>query len=264
MSENLSLSHVIPTTPQRIFEAWLSSDEHSKMTGAVASIQGDQFTAWDGYIAGKTLETRPFERIVQTWRTNEFPDGAGDSDLVISFKPADGGTEVTLEQTNIPDGQREGYEAGWRDFYFTPMTEYFGTPGAKFKEASDAIESAVETAVEQASAQVAKVVNNAKKGAQKQAAKAVKSVKKAAKSLGTKVRAALKPTAKVAKSTAAPKKKVAAKAAKAAKTLKKAAKAVKKSLAPKKKAAPMKKGPAKKVAPKKTASKKVAAKKKSR
>ena len=249
MSENLSLSHVIPSTPQRIYEAWLSSAEHSKMTGAVANIEGEKFTAWDGYIEGKTLEKKPYERIVQTWRTNEFPDEAGDSDLVISFKPADGGTEITLEQTNIPDGQREGYEAGWRDFYFTPMTEYFGTPGAKLKEASDALESAVETAVEQASAQVAKVVDNARKGAQKQAAKAVKSVKKAAKSLGTKVRAALKPKkavkaktkakAKTAKSKRAPKKA-------AAKAVKKVAKAMKKSLAPMKKKAASKKSAAKK------------------
>ncbi len=234
MSETLSLSHVIPSTPQRIFEAWLSSSEHSKMTGAVANIQGDTFTAWDGYINGKTLETKPYERIVQTWRTNEFPEGASDSDLVISFSATEGGTQVTLEQTNIPDGQREGYEAGWKDFYFTPMTEYFGTPGAKLKEASEAIESAVE----QASAQVAKVVKSAQKGAQKQAAKAVKSAKKAAKSIGKKVRAALKPKAKAkpAKKKAAPAKKKAAPVKKAAKkVVGKAAKKTAKKLAKKKK-----------------------------
>lgn len=254
MSETLSLSHVIPSTPQRIYEAWLSSSEHTKMTGAVANIQDDAFTAWDGYISGKTLETTPYERIVQTWRTNEFPEGASDSDLVISFTAIDGGTRVTLEQTNIPDGQREGYEAGWKDFYFTPMTEYFGTPGAKLKEAGEAIENAVESAVEQATAQVAKVVKSAKKGAQKQAAKAVKSAKKAAKTISTKVRAALKPKAKV-KAKAAPAKKKAAPA-----PAKKAAKKVAAKVA--KKAAPVKKAAKKVVAKAKKAAKKLGKKKK--
>ncbi len=256
MPETFTLSQVIPTTPQRLYEAWLSSEEHSKMTGAAAAYQGDQFTAWDGYIAGKTLEMKPYERIKQTWRTTEFPEGAADSEVVITFAPATEGTTLTIEQTNIPDGQREGYADGWRNFYFAPMAEYFGTPGAKFKEASEALENAVEHAVEQASAQVAKVVGQAKRGAQKQAAKAqkqavkvvakaqkgaqkqaakaqkqavkaVKSAKKAAKSLGQKVRAALKPKSQVkAKVKAAPKKalkKVAAKAKKAAVAKKKPA-----------------------------------------
>lgn len=208
MPETLTLSHVIPSTPQRIYEAWLSANEHSKMTGAAATIEGDTFTAWDGYIAGKILETKPFERIVQTWRTNEFPEGAGDSELVITLAPGEGGTTVTLEQTNLPEGQREGYEAGWRDYYFAPMTEYFGTPTAKFIEASEALETAVETAVEQATAQVAKVVKSAKRGAKKQAAKAVKSAKKAAKSLGKKVSAALKKKPKAGKKAVSTKKKV--------------------------------------------------------
>ncbi len=215
MSENLTLSHVIPSTPQRIFEAWLSADEHSKMTGAAATIDGDTFTAWDKYISGTTVKTTPYERIEQKWRTNEFPEGAPDSDVVVTFSQTEGGTRVTIEQTNIPDGQREGYEAGWNDFYFTPMTEYFATPTAKFKEASEALESAVEHAVEQASEQVAKVVEKAKKGAQKQAAKAAKSVKKAAKSLSKKVRAALKPKKKpAAKAKKAPAKKAAKKVVK--------------------------------------------------
>jgi uncharacterized protein YndB with AHSA1/START domain len=230
MPENFTLSHVIPSTPQRIFEAWLSSSEHSKMTGAAATIDGDHFTAWDGYIAGKTLEATPHSRLVQTWRTNEFPEGAADAKLVVGFAPVDGGTKVTVELTNIPEGQREGYQAGWNDFYFTPMTQYFGTAGAKFKEATEALE----TAVEQASAQVTKAVKTAQKGAKKQTAKAVKSVKKAAATLGKKVKAALKPKKKAAPVKKA-KKSVAKKTAAKAKPAKKAPKkAVKKAAAKKK------------------------------
>ena len=45
------------------------------MTGAAARIAGRvgaAYSAWDGYIAGKTLELAPGKRIVQSWRTTEF------------------------------------------------------------------------------------------------------------------------------------------------------------------------------------------------
>ena len=231
MPEYISLTQLIPTTPQRLYEAWLSSDEHSKMTGAAVNYEGNQFTAWDDYIAGKTIETKPYERIVQSWRTNEFPDGAEDSELVISLTPAEGGTLLTLEQSNLPEGQSEGYADGWRRFYFGPMAEYFGAPAAKFKEATEALESAVEHAVDDAAATVSRVVGQAKKGAQKQAAKAVKSAKKTAKSIEKSVRAALKPSPKAKVTKKKIVKKVAKKAApKAAKTApKKAASKVKKA-----------------------------------
>lgn len=230
MPEYISLTQLIPTTPQRLYEAWLSSDEHSKMTGAAVNYEGSQFTAWDDYIVGKTIETKPYERIVQSWRTNEFPDGAEDSELVISLSATDGGTLLTLEQSNLPEGQSEGYADGWRRFYFGPMAEYFGAPLAKFKEATEALESAVEDAVDDAAATVSRVVGKAKKGAQKQAAKAVKSAKKTAQSIEKSVRAALKPSPKakaavkaVKKATAKPAKKMKTAAAKATKAVKKAA-----------------------------------------
>ena len=76
-------------------------------------------------IFGSTLEFEPDQRIVQTWRTTEFPDNAPDSRLEILFEEAAKGTNVTLIHSNMPADQVDSYRQGWEDFYFKPMKEYF-------------------------------------------------------------------------------------------------------------------------------------------
>jgi activator of HSP90 ATPase len=82
------------------------------------------FTAWEGYIRGTFRELTPNKRILQVWRTGEFPEDAEDSLVEILFEETDGKTKLTLIHTNIPAGQSENYQQGWEDFYFKPMQEY--------------------------------------------------------------------------------------------------------------------------------------------
>jgi uncharacterized protein YndB with AHSA1/START domain len=79
MADQLELSIPLAATPEEIYSAWLSSEGHTAMTGSPARVHGKlggEFTAWDGYIFGKTLELDPPRRIVQAWRTTEFPQGS--------------------------------------------------------------------------------------------------------------------------------------------------------------------------------------------
>ena len=129
MKNGFKVSAVIPAKPAEIYKAWLSSKGHSAMTGSAAKVTrkvGGKFTAWDGYIFGKTLELEPEHCIVQAWRTSEFPDDAPDSRLEVLLVETKTGTKVMLTHTEIPKGQADEYKQGWEDFYFKPMKEYFG------------------------------------------------------------------------------------------------------------------------------------------
>ena len=87
--ESFTLTTIMPASPKEIYDAWLSSQGHSQMTSSHAEVQGRSggaFTAWDGYIWGKTLEVEADHRIVQAWRTSEFPKDSPDSRLEILLK----------------------------------------------------------------------------------------------------------------------------------------------------------------------------------
>ena len=127
MAEQLKMTTVINASPRKVYAAWLDPRAHSAFTGSKAtggSRVGDAFTAWDGYILGVHLELEPGRRIVQSWRTSDFPPGSEDSRLEIVLLEVAGKTRLTLTQSNIPDGQAEQYREGWEDFYFAPLAKF--------------------------------------------------------------------------------------------------------------------------------------------
>lgn len=127
MSIEFVISEFLTATPEEIYNAWLSSEAHSQMTGGAASVSaivGDEFTAWDGYIHGKNLELEYGKRIVQAWRTTEFSADEADSQIELTLELMGNQTKITLRHTGLPahGGQ---YEQGWVEAYFEPMKEYF-------------------------------------------------------------------------------------------------------------------------------------------
>jgi activator of HSP90 ATPase len=172
--DNIRLVTRLPATPEDVYDAWLSSLRHTAMTGAPATSEarvGATHTAWDGYISGEHVELEPSRRIVQTWRTTEFPEGAPDSLLEIVFVREGAGTRLTLIQNGIPDGQGEMYHEGWQSHYFAPMRVYFASALAptRAKKAASAAKAK----------RSAKAKTPAKKVAPRKAKKATKSAKKA-------------------------------------------------------------------------------------
>src|SRR5688572_32790106 len=128
--ESIRITGIIPASPERVYEAWLNSDEHSKFTGSTATVEADvggAHSAYDGYISGKILELDENARIVQSWRTQQFKEGDPDSRLEVVLEGRDdGSTSITFNHTGIPDGQGSMYEQGWLDHYLTKMRAYFG------------------------------------------------------------------------------------------------------------------------------------------
>lgn len=128
MAKSFEVKTVLPATPEQVYAAWLDSTAHGEMTGGAANTSaevGAAHSAWDGYITGKNLALKPGARILQSWRSEEFPDDAPDSTIEVLLRAVDAGTELTLVHRDVPDDQADDYEQGWLDHYFEPMHAYF-------------------------------------------------------------------------------------------------------------------------------------------
>ena len=207
MSETVLVSEVIFASRERLYEAWLDSSEHSAFTADTARIEpvvGGQHSTFSGYSTGQNLALEPHRRIIQSWRTTDFPEGAADSRLEVTFEDTLGGTLITILHTGIPTGQSDQCREGWLKYYFAPMKTYFGR------------ESAPEMVPELEPGALSPAP--ARKIAKK---KAPVKAKPAAKPAKAKAKAKAKKAAKPAKKKPVKKAKPAAKAKKAAKPAKK-------------------------------------------
>ena len=127
MQNEFTLTVTINARAESIYKAWLSTEGHSAITGSPAKVDGTingDFTAWDGYIWGMFLELDENKRILQAWRTGEFPSEVEDSIVEILLEEEHDKTKITLNHSNIPEGQADSYKQGWEDFYFKPMREW--------------------------------------------------------------------------------------------------------------------------------------------
>ena len=109
--------------PHEVFEALMDSRKHSEFTGQEAVISrevGGKFTAYDGYIHGKTIKIEPDKLIVQEWWANDWPEGAV-SKATFKITKTKAGSRLALSQTGVPDEQAEEIERGWEEFYWEPM-----------------------------------------------------------------------------------------------------------------------------------------------
>ena len=114
--------------PREVYRAFLNAKIHSQFTGSKATgkgVVGGTFTAWDGYITGKNLKLVSGKRIVQEWRTTEFPEKYPASVLDLTFRSKKGGTQIIMIHSKVPATQTAKYREGWVSAYWEPLREYF-------------------------------------------------------------------------------------------------------------------------------------------
>lgn len=128
MSESIVVRFTLPVPARAIYDAWLDSQKHSAMAGSPATATREaegEFTAWNGYIRGKNLLLIENQKIVQSWRSADFPEEAADSVLSVRLTERQNLTEVEIEHRDIPPGFSVQYQSGWIEFYANPMQKYF-------------------------------------------------------------------------------------------------------------------------------------------
>lgn len=118
----------LQATPDEIYAAWMSSEQHRHFTGQEANISpkvGGVFHTFDGWASGKNVELIPGRKIVQSWRGDDWPAGHF-STVTLRLQATANGTRVMFDQENIPTGVAKAVAKGWRDYYWSAMRSTFG------------------------------------------------------------------------------------------------------------------------------------------
>lgn len=115
-------------SPAEVYRVLANSVEHARLTGRRATIgrrAGDAFSLDGGRISGRLVDLAPGERIVQAWRTREFPEGVFSMAALVLAPTARGGTELVLTHRGVPKALIPGVEAAWKKNYWARMKKHF-------------------------------------------------------------------------------------------------------------------------------------------
>jgi uncharacterized protein YndB with AHSA1/START domain len=116
---------IIPATPEEVYLALTNPVTIHLWTGdkvEMSTVQGSEFSLWDGSIVGKNLEFEEGKKIVQEWY---FGDQEEQSIVTIKLHPDKKGTSVELRHTNIPDEAYEDIVDGWNTAYFGDLRDFY-------------------------------------------------------------------------------------------------------------------------------------------
>ncbi len=119
----------LKTSPHEVYEMLMDAKKHASFTQSTAVISrkvGGKFSIYDGSLTGTNLELVPDEKIVQSWRSDDWPEGHF-SKATFAMKGLDGATRLTFTQTGVPEEFYEDIKQGWHDYYWTPMKQTLET-----------------------------------------------------------------------------------------------------------------------------------------
>lgn len=124
-TKTIRQSATFKATPHEVYEAIMDSRKHGELTGSQVTMRrgvGGEFSVYGGDIEGTNMELVPDQKIVQSWRYSDWPEGHY-SKVTFSLKEVAGGTRLTFTQTGVPLEHYEDIAQGWRDYYWEPMKE---------------------------------------------------------------------------------------------------------------------------------------------
>lgn len=127
MTKEIKHQVAIHASPARVFEALMNEKKHAAFTGEPARISrkaGSAFRCYGTYITGITLEVVPGKRIVQAWRSRDWPRGHYSIVTFALSKMAGGRTRLRFTQVGVPASDYARKNAGWRTHYWEPLKRY--------------------------------------------------------------------------------------------------------------------------------------------
>ncbi|XP_050429826.1 activator of 90 kDa heat shock protein ATPase homolog 1 [Adelges cooleyi] len=89
------------------------------------AVKGEKFQLFDGNIVGEFLELCPGKKIVQSWRTKQWPDWLY-STVTVSINQQEDHTKVKVTLVGVPKSDENVTRQNWERYYFTPIKRTFG------------------------------------------------------------------------------------------------------------------------------------------
>ena len=126
-TKNISHKIVLPARPAAVYAALTEAGQHSRFTGEPAKIEaraGGAFTCYGSYISGITLEVEPNKRLVQAWRSRDWPKGHYSIVTFALSARAGGKTELRFSQIGVPADDYAEKNKGWRTHYWEPLQRF--------------------------------------------------------------------------------------------------------------------------------------------
>ena len=111
-------------SPETLYSYYIDPKKHSKITNSAVKISkkpGSSFSAFKGYVKGKTLQLIPNKLILQFWRGSDWKKSELDSILILKFNKSGKKGEIELLHLNVPDKYSKEIDKGWHDHYWKPL-----------------------------------------------------------------------------------------------------------------------------------------------
>ncbi|XP_001950637.1 activator of 90 kDa heat shock protein ATPase homolog 1-like isoform X2 [Acyrthosiphon pisum] len=89
------------------------------------TIKGGKFQLFDGNITGEFIELCPGKKIVQNWRTKQWPDWLY-STVTVTINQEEDHTKVRVALVGVPKSDEAITRQNWERYYFTPIKRTFG------------------------------------------------------------------------------------------------------------------------------------------
>ena len=141
-AESIHQETIFRASRKRVYEALTDTDQFNKLTQLSAAVksgmalgstatkisreEGGTFTLFGGHILGRHVELVPDERIVQAWRTADWPAGIYSIARFV-LMAQNGGTKLVFDHTGFPVGQAEHLAAGWKANYWEPLAKFLAS-----------------------------------------------------------------------------------------------------------------------------------------
>ena len=115
---DIKQTYEIAGTPAQVWRALTEPRIIEEWSGASATFPlqvGAAYLLWDGTIGGEIVEIVPQQKLVQTWKPQDWT--RTDSIVTFMLMPQGSGTRVDLHHVNVEESDFDGTTEGW-DLYY--------------------------------------------------------------------------------------------------------------------------------------------------